>query len=310
MKPSRKVAAITAALFIACLTASILVLQRVDQVRRGATLQEFLYISSPKAAKRLSLGYTGLMADLYWTRAVQYFGGHHARGDQEYQLLGPLLEITTHLDPQLLVAYEYGSNFLAPARPSGAGEPERAVNLVKFGIQNNPKEWRLYYDLGFIYYMELKDYSAAAEAFRQGSTLPNAHPFMPVIAATMATHAGDIEMARMMWRTTYESGNVERSVKANAVAHLRALQVDEDVINLEKAIAAFKAQTGQYPSSFLDLRARGMANGLYPADPLGHPYKFMPDGRIEVSRPDDLPFITKGTPTGYQPPPPKFLPTD
>jgi hypothetical protein len=125
MTPSRKVAAITAALFVACLTASILVLERVDQVRRGATLQEFLYISSPKAAKRLSLGYTGLMADLYWTRAVQYFGGHHARGDQEYQLLGPLLEITTHLDPQLLVAYEYGSNFLAPARPTGARRQSR-----------------------------------------------------------------------------------------------------------------------------------------------------------------------------------------
>lgn len=310
MKPSRKVAAVSAALLVVCLAGSILVLQQVDRVRTGATLEEFLYISSPTTAKRLSLGYTGLMADIYWTRAVQYFGGHHARGQSDYRLLGPLLEITTHLDPRLLVAYEYGSNFLAPARPSGAGEPERAVKLVKFGIQHNPNEWHLYYDLGFIYYMELKEYDAAADAFRKGSTLPKAHPFMTVMAATMATHAGDIEMARMMWRTTYESGNVERSVKANAVAHLRALQVDEDVMNLEKAAAAYKSRTGQFPTSFSELRSAGLATGLYPTDPLGYPYKLLSDGRVEVTRPDELPFITKGTPPGYTPPPPKFLPTD
>ena len=34
---------------------------------------------SPKAVKRLSLGYDGLLADIYWTRAVQYFGGHTSR---------------------------------------------------------------------------------------------------------------------------------------------------------------------------------------------------------------------------------------
>ena len=182
--------------------------------------------------------------------------------------------------------------------------------LVKFGIQHNPNEWHLYYDLGFIYYMELKEYDAAADAFRKGSTLPKAHPFMTVMAATMATHAGDIEMARMMWRTTYESGNVERSVKANAVAHLRALQVDEDVMNLEKAAAAYKSRTGQFPTSFSELRSAGLATGLYPTDPLGYPYKLLSDGRVEVARPDELPFITKGTPPGYTPPPPKFLPTD
>jgi len=45
-------------------------------------------------------------------------------------------------------------------------------------------------------------------------------------------------------------------------------------------------------------------------DPLGHPYKLLPDGRVEVRDPDDLPFIEKGTPPGYVPPPPKFLPSD
>jgi hypothetical protein len=37
-------------------------------------------------------------------------------------------------------------------------------------------------------------------------------------------------------------------------------------------------------------------------DPDGHPYKLMPDGRIEVRNPDDFPFIRKGMPLGYTPP--------
>ncbi len=92
--------------------------------------------------KRLSLGYDGLLADIYWTRAVQYFGGKHYEGAEHYDLLAPLLEITTALDPHLIVAYEFGSNFLAPKPPNGAGMPERAVALAEFGIQNNPNEWR------------------------------------------------------------------------------------------------------------------------------------------------------------------------
>jgi hypothetical protein len=63
----------------------------------AATLEEVLYLSSPKVLKRASLGYDGLLADIYWTRAVQYFGfRHHNFASDSYNLLAPLLEITTH----------------------------------------------------------------------------------------------------------------------------------------------------------------------------------------------------------------------
>src|ERR1051325_10479744 len=119
MKPSPQVTMFAAAALIVCMASSILLLRQVDQTRGKSTLQETLYISSPKVLKRLSLGYDGLLADIYWTRAVQYFGGHHA-SDGEYQLLAPLLTITTTLDPKMLPAYEFGSNFLSPKPPDGA----------------------------------------------------------------------------------------------------------------------------------------------------------------------------------------------
>jgi tetratricopeptide (TPR) repeat protein len=309
MKASRRVTLGFSFLLVACMVASVLLLRKLDQVRGNATLEEVLYISSPKALKKLSLGYDGLLADIYWTRAVQYFGSKHHEGAQRYDLLAPLLEITAALDPHLLVAYEYGANFLAPPPPNGGGLPERAIQLEEFGIRNNPNEWRLYYNDGFIHYMELKDYAGAAEAFARGAKVPNAHPFLAIMAAKMAEHAGDLQMARLMWSTTYE-GSKDSSVRANAAAHLRALQVDEDVTNLEAAIGRYRQMNGRLRSSFSDLEAAGLIQGT-PADPLGHPYKVMPDGRVEVQVPDDLPFINKGLPPNYVPPPaPKFLPTD
>jgi tetratricopeptide (TPR) repeat protein len=300
MKPSRRITITASILLVTCLTGSVLLLRSIDQQRTGATLEEVLYISSPTLLKRMSLGYDGLLADIYWTRAVQYFGDKLTRGSEHFDLLAPLLEITTTLDPHLLVAYEYGSNFLAPKIPGGAGQPQRAIKLAEFGIRNNPNQWHLYYDLGFIYYLELGDYANAEQAFANGAKVPNAHPSMRIMAAKMAEHAGNIETARLMWVTTLQT-TLDPNVKSNAVAHLNALQVDEDVTTLERLVSHYREKTGHLPQSFSDLEAANFLRGV-PVDPLGHTYKLMPDGHVEVRVPDDLPFITKGTAIGYIPP--------
>ncbi len=309
MSAAQRATAIAASMLAGCMLASVLLLHRLDQIRTGATLEEVLYISSPQVLKRMSLGYDGLLADIYWTRAVQYFGNKHHNGAEHYNLLAPLLEITTTLDPHLLVAYDFGTSFLSPAPPNGAGMPQRAVELAEFGIRNNPDEWRLYYNLGFIYYMDLKDYAHAADAFAAGSRVPNAHPFLKVLAAQMAQHAGELQTARVLWSATYQTTS-DRMIRANATAHLRALQVDEDVATLEGLAAFYQKRTGRLPASFAELQRAGMLRGN-PTDPLSNPYKLTPDGRVEVRDPDHLPFISKGTPPGYVPPKkPTFLPSD
>ena len=300
MRPSRRVTITASILLITCLTASVLLLQRLDRERSAATLEDVLYISSPTLLKRMSLGYDGLLADIYWTRAVQYFGDKLTRGSEHFDLLAPLLEITTALDPHLLVAYEYGANFLAPKIPGGAGQPQRAIKLAEFGIRNNPAQWHLYYDLGFIYYMELGDYANAEKAFADGAKVPNAHQVMSIMAARMAEHAGNLQTARLMWQTTFQTTQ-DPNVKANAVAHLNALQVAEDVTKLEELVSHYREKTGHLPPSFSDLTAANLLHGI-PVDPLGHTYKLMPDGHVEVRVPDDLPFIEKGIPMGYIPP--------
>ena len=51
--------------------------------------------------------------------------------------------------------------YLSDAPPRGAGRPDLAVELIERGIRANPDQWRLYYDLGFVYYFDMKDYPKA-----------------------------------------------------------------------------------------------------------------------------------------------------
>jgi len=309
MKPSQKTTVIATTVLLLCMAASVLLLFRIDRLRSNATLEEVLYISSPKALKRMSLGYDGLLADIYWTRAVQYFGAKHHAGAKSYNLLAPLLQITTTLDPHLIVAYQYGGNFLAPEPPNGSGMPQAAVDLVKYGIKHNPEDWRLYYQLGFIYYMELHDYQHAAEAFARGAQVPGAHPFLRILAGQMADKSGNRQTARMMWATTFETTN-DKSIKYNAAAHLRALQAEDEVTALETLVARYRETTGHPPASFAEMNAAEWLHGI-PVDPLGHPYKLTPDGHVELAVPDDFPFVTRGLPPDFVPPEaPRVLPTD
>ena len=283
------------AILMFSLAGSIALLHKIDRMQPAASLDQVLYLPSPNVIRRLSLGYDGLMADVYWTRAVQYYGRIHQAGGGKYELLWPLLNITAHLDPRLRQTYEYGSTFLAVKPPNGAGLPEKAVELVKYGISQNPEEWRLYYDLGFIYY-DLNDYRDAASTFLAGSKLPHTQPFLAVLAARMAEHGGELETARFLWQTTYETTN-DKYIRANALTHLRALKADDDVVHLQQMVKAYQQRVGHYPASFAEMAQEGFLRGI-PVDPTGHPYK-LEAGQVLVSDPDSLPFLEKGLPPGY-----------
>jgi hypothetical protein len=299
MTASRRTTFIAGACLVISLAASVLLLRDIDRIRPRASIDDVLYIDSPKMIRRASLGFDGLMACLYWTRTVQYFGHRHFDRAHTYNELAPLLEITTTLDPHMIPPYQFGASFLAPAPPNGAGEPERAVKLMQYGIEQNPDNWQLYYNLGFVYYTELHDYKKASEIFARGAKLPDAHPSMRVLAAQMAEHAGDLQTARMLWSSTYDTAR-EEDVRQNAIAHLRALQVDEDVSKLQDAVTQFGQYTGRLPASMAEL-AGAEQIPIVPTDPDGNPYYLDAQGRVLVQNPENFPFITKGMPPGYKP---------
>jgi len=304
MSSRKRTTAVAGICLVISLFASVILLQNIDRIRPREINDDALFISSPKMLQRASLGFNGLMACIYWTRTVQYFGHRHYNREHTYNELAPLLEITAALDPQLLPAYQFGASFLAPAPPNGAGQPERAVQLMRYGIAHNPGNWRLYYDLGFVYYTELHDFKKAGEVFDEGSKIPGAHPFMKILAADMTENAQDFNTARLLWSAAYES-SLESNIRQNAVEHLRSIQVDEDVTNLQNAVTRFVQANGRIPTSLWEVVNAEHLRGIT-VDPDGNPYELSLDGQVLVANPDDFLFITKGMPEGYKRGVPRF----
>jgi len=96
------------------------------------------------------------------------------------------LDITTTLDPNLVIAYRFGAMFLSQTPPAGAGRPDQAVELIQRGIQANPDYWRCMRIWDSSTTSILKDYPKAADAFLEGSKKPNAQVWMKVMAAKIA----------------------------------------------------------------------------------------------------------------------------
>lgn len=265
------------------LAAAAFLQSRIDaQTRSEAVQKEELLVHSGTLLKKLSLGYDPLLADIYWTRVVQYYGSRIGERDAHFDLLAPLLNITTILDPHLVVAYRFGAIFLSEPNPAGAGRTDLAVDLVKRGIAANPGEWRLNYDLGVLYYWRLKDYHDAAAAFLAASNQPKApYVMLKLAAAGIAQKGGSIETSRMIFAELYESTN-DPKVRKAALKELRALKAEEDEIQLDNVIQQYEKRFGRKAASMLDLVNARLLPGV-PLDPAGIPYVIGPDGKCGLN---------------------------
>jgi hypothetical protein len=243
--------------------------------------QDEVLLHSGKMVKILSLEYAPLMADVYWTRVVQYYGSKDERREQNLDSLWPLLDLATTLDPNLLPAYRFGSTFLAEARPVGAGRPDLAIQLIQRGIQENPNYWRLYQDLGNTYYFTLRDYQKASEAFLAGSKNPAAPPWMKIMAARIVERGDTRQISRFLWSDIYQTTQ-DPTIKENAKMHLLLLKTDDDKEQLNLFLADFSKKTGRSAESLRELVQAGMLQGL-PTDPAGYPYVLGKSGEAELN---------------------------
>jgi len=254
--------------------------EQVDAERTKLQLEsDELTLRSPAVMKRLSLEFAPLLGAIYWTRAVQYFGGKHQEHDSNLEQLWPLLNIATTLDPHLTVAYHFGSTFLSDAPPRGAGQPDIAVALLERGIQANPDHWRFYQDLGNVYYFDKKDYVKASKAFEAGSRLPGAQVFMKIMAAKIAAEGESLETSYALWLDVLQTAT-DKDVRKNAEAHLRMVKVLMDLRALNQIADNYERQTKRRAASIKDLADAGLLSGQ-PADPDGFPYVLGQLGRAE-----------------------------
>lgn len=263
-------------------------LQRKISVERDAMHQEQdeVLVRSPKLMRLLAAEYSPLAADIYWTRAVQYYGGKRLGQDTNLESLWPLLDLATTLDPNLIPAYRFGATFLSEPEPRGAGRPDLAVKLLERGLEANPEVWRLNQELGNVYYLELKDYAKAGQTYLEGSKKAGAAPWMKVMAARFLEKGESRETSAMLWSEVYESSSDE-SLKENARINLQLLRADEDIEHLNEIAGQFATRFGRPPHSMREVMQAGLIGGE-PLDPAGYPYAIGIDGKAGISQKSPL----------------------
>ena len=266
-----------------------LVQLRIDQRLEPARAREdALYLWSGPQVRRLCPGFENLMADVYWLRTVQYFGSQRAfQSTQRYELLLPLIDITTTLDPRLEIAYRYGGTFLSEPRPMGAGRPRDGVALMERGVAANPRSWRLRQDLGFARYFFLRDPQGAADDALAASRLPGAPSYLEPLAALFLSKGGHRDSSREIWRRLYEQAE-DGPIKDNALFHLRYLSALDEVDRLNSAVDEFARRASHRPDNLAQLHSLGLLRRS-PVDPLGVPFAYdRESGKASIARASPL----------------------
>lgn len=251
--------------------------------RDDRQMEQILYVRSGTALKRMTLSFDALAADVYWIRAIQHYGGDRLSGPQaatKYQLLYPLLDLTTTLDPYFNIAYRFGAIFLSEAYPGGPGRPDQSVALLRKAIVAMPHKWQYYHDVGFVYYWRLHDYNSAALWFQRAATQPNAPIWLNPLAAAMLSRREDRAAARFLWQQIAKSE--EAWMRRNAERSLLQLQALDQIDQLNAVINRFPPAAGeQY--SWTELVGKRVLTRV-PTDPTGTPYEIDPvTGRVGVS---------------------------
>lgn len=194
---------------------------------------EDLYFSAQQL-NLLGSDFKGLIADWYWINSLQYMGNKVLAQEGEVnindlrplnpRLLYPMLDAATTLDPQFMTVYSYGAAIL-PAIDS-----DQAIKLLEKGIAANPNDWKLFHNLGYIYW-QAKNYAKAAEVYAEGAKKGGAPVWLKQMSANMQAEGGNRDFARRIYLQMYETAE-DKQTKATAELRFAQIQsLDErDVI--------------------------------------------------------------------------------
>ncbi len=243
----------------------VLMQGQLNRIRpsREQLKEKLIYIPEARFVRTASLGFHAVLADIMWVRAVIYFGEHYVT-DKDYSWLYRILDVTTSLDPENILAYRFGGTMLA----MGENDVEKSIEILKKGIRNNPEEdWRLYFLVGFNYFYYLKDYATAAEYLEKASRMPGHPSYLPRLAAKMYAKADDIDTAIAFLEETYKHYENE-SVKETIRERIITLVAKKHARSFKPIVEKYKEIYGEYPSEMDALTRAGLIDEL-PVHPGG-----------------------------------------
>ncbi len=262
--------AIVAALLVAAVVGTGITRAKLVALDTAArTQKELLYMPNGKYLRVVSLGHAGLVADVVYLWAIQYYSDYEREDRYRYveHIFG---DVIGELDPAYIDPYWLGAVILT----TEAHDVDGGLRLLDKGFERNPTAWILAYFAGW----ECKDagrFDEAARYFDRAAKAPGAPHDLFRLKAGMTELTGNLREAIARWRDVLNDPTSDAGSRAIALRQIRALTVRADIQDLTGAVTAFTERNGRHPHTLDELVAARLVAAL-PRDPDGNPYVYDP----------------------------------
>lgn len=155
------------------------------------------------------IGLKEVVGGLLWVRTDEFFH------EGNYDAIIPMVRIVTWLDPHQMNVYETGAwhlsyNFTDSQERSDRRYIPASKALLREGIQNNPRTYDMYFQLGWLNFNKVLDYAESAKWFREANIRDAVDPatgrrktrpqFVGHTLAHAYENSGDVDAAIRQWQ--------------------------------------------------------------------------------------------------------------
>ena len=231
--------------------------KNIDKERSKFRAIENTIRLSPKILKTMALGFDEIVADIYWLRALQYFGNPEIKKTEKNpEVMYKYFDIITELDPKFINAYRFGGTFLAEPEPFGLNNFNKVSSIFDKGRKNNPENFRLPLEQAFLYFIHSDDKITASEFFIEASKKPGLTEHRKAsfkgMAASALSKGGERELARQIWIDIFDN-SLDQGRRNFALMNLNEM-IDQDLEDkLTQYALLYENEYGSFPTSIDDL---------------------------------------------------------
>ena len=234
----------------------------------GGEASRIEVVPLPATMKVLSFGFDSLTADIYWLKEIQYIG-KHLETDKRYTDLYPMTEFITEMDPHFIAPY-YISAFILS---SDERNPLQAQKLLDKGIKNNPKDYILMSQAGFITYYYMKNSLLAADYYEMAGKAPNAPvEYYKKLVESLRGKGLDKVTEIAMLDDAYNKAK-DPITKKQIGYRITLYVITANLDDINRAIYEYNKKYGKYPATLQELVDKRYLR-LIPQDPRGFDYRY------------------------------------
>jgi hypothetical protein len=269
--------AVIAAVVVALLTTAVLAELVLGSVPETDPLgKRVLYLPSKTMLQMMSLGNDGLVADLLYLWAIQYYSQFDFR--EKFLYLNTVFNLITDLDPRYRDPYRIGAMIMSLQKHGDRAAHRAAiVALYDKGIAAMPDDWEIAEIAAWDAHLVLQDKELAVRWMGEAASRPDAPNTIKRIYARWRDdiHGWTVEDSIAYWEEVV--AGAETKVARNlATSHLYDSYVTLHRRQLDPVLRSFFERFGRCAESWQDVVDGGLIKSE-PVDALGNPYGVDPE---------------------------------